>query len=427
MSLERALRDCLDPARKAAHLDLYARHVSSGKREFFRAAGLDLLMGRREGIYFEDVGGRRLINAHCNGGVFNLGHRHPRLVEALRRGLEALDIGNHHLMSAARALLAERLARSAPGDLEHVVFGAGGGEAIDLAIKLARAHTGRPGIISALGGYHGHTGLALAAGDEQYRAPFGPLAPGFRQVPFDDVAALERALDDQTAAVLLETVPATLGMPIASPGYFAEVRRLCDERGALLIIDEVQSGLGRTGRLWGIEHYGVVPDLMVVAKGLGGGLYPLAATLYRPLLDDFLRRNPFIHVSTTGGSELGCVVGLEVMELTEEAGFLERVQARAAQIATGLAALNRRHPGLLLEVRQLGMMAGLVTPNQGLGPLLSRAAIEEGLFCVYANNDRAVVQFLLPLVIEESECAEALARLERACQRLEGLLAGARS
>ncbi|MGD8243701.1 MAG: aminotransferase class III-fold pyridoxal phosphate-dependent enzyme, partial [Anaerolineae bacterium] len=257
---------------KRQTVERFAQHVSSGKVGFFRSVGIDFVLGRREGPILWDVNGeKRLIDCHCNGGVFNLGHRNPQVIAALTESLEALDIGNHHLISEQRATLAHRLAQLAPGDLTYTVFGVGGGEAIDLAIKVARGYTGRQRVISAKGGYHGHTGLALAAGDEKYRAPFGPPAPGFEQVPFNDIAALEEEMDDDTAALLLETVPATYGMPIPADDYFPRVHQLCDERGALLILDEVQTGLGRTGKLWGIEHFGVEPDIMVIGKGLSGG------------------------------------------------------------------------------------------------------------------------------------------------------------
>ncbi len=183
---------------RAETTDRFARHVSSGKVDFFQSAGIDFVTGRREGPFLWDVTGEpRLIDCHCNGGVFNLGHRHPEVVRALLDSLQELDIGNHHLISEQRAALASRLAELMPGDITYTVFGVSGGEAIDLALKVARSYTGRPRVISAQGGYHGHTGLALAAGDEKYRAPFGPLSPGFVQIPFDDVAALEKVLDQR--------------------------------------------------------------------------------------------------------------------------------------------------------------------------------------------------------------------------------------
>ena len=156
----------------------FKNHVSFGKAAFFQKYGMDFVMGRREGAFIWDIdGSKRLFNLHCNGGVFNLGHRNNELIEVLKAGLDDYDIGNHHLMSKVRADLAQMLAELMPGDLEYTVFGVGGGEAVDLAFKVARAYTRRTKIISAVGGYHGHTGLALAAGDEKYRIPFGPAGP----------------------------------------------------------------------------------------------------------------------------------------------------------------------------------------------------------------------------------------------------------
>jgi len=202
----------------------YAKHISPGKVALFRQLDLHLVMGEREGSIFTDAyTGDRLYNCHCNGGVFNLGHRNAKVLDAVREAFDSVDIGNHHLVSGLRASLAERLSATTGGELPGVIFGVGGGEAMDLALKAARGVTGRQGVVSAKGGYHGHTGLAVAAGDPEYRTPFGPNLPGFVQVPFDDLDALEAAVGDTTAAVLLEPVPATLGMPIASGGYFRSV------------------------------------------------------------------------------------------------------------------------------------------------------------------------------------------------------------
>jgi putrescine aminotransferase len=404
-------------------LRLYAEHVSSGKAAFFTSIGLDFIFGRREGPYVWDISGeKRLINCHCNGGVFNLGHRHPEIIETLVRSLGELDVGNHHLISEQRAALAARLAALMPGDIQYTVFGVAGGEAIDLAIKLARAATGRPGIISAKGGYHGHTGLALAAGDPKYRLPFGPMAPGFSQVPFDDVDALAKAIDGETAAVIFETVPATLGMPIARDDFFASVRELCDRAGALLIIDEVQTGLGRTGRMWGIEHFGVVPDIIVIGKGLSGGVYPMSATCFREPLDRVFREDPFIHVSTFGGAEVGCPVALKVLEISSDPGFLEHVRKMALLFARGFGELAKSHSRLLVGLRQLGLMMGIEMLDEPAGPLFSKAAYEEGLLSVYANNDPRVAQLLPPLISDEALGEEILARVDRALGRVEKIL-----
>lgn len=390
----------------------FARHVSSGKARFFREVGIDFVFGRREGIYVWDLDGNRLINCHCNGGVFNLGHRHPRIVTALEKALRELDIGNHHLVSEHRALLAERLAELSPGDLNRVVFGVGGGEAVDTAIKLARGHTGRPGIISARGGYHGHTGFALATGDPKYSDPFHPLPPGFRQVPFGDLAALEEVMDRSVAAVIFETIPATLGIVVPPEDYFAGVRELCDRHGSVMIIDEVQTGLGRCGEVWGIDTFGVVPDILVSAKGLSGGIYPIAATVYSDRLNPFLDANPFIHVSTFGGAEVGCHVALEVLEILTEDGFLGHVRELAAVFERGFGELRSAHPEVLVETRQRGLMMGLKMVNDACGPLMTLAGFRHGILTIYANNDPSVSQILPPLVMKAEEAEVVIEALD---------------
>lgn len=401
----------------------FSRYVSSGKAEFFAQAGIDFIIGKREGIYIWDLDGKqRLINCHCNGGVFNLGHRNPRVIAALQRALAELDIGNHHLISEARALLAERLAAISPGDVDRVIFGVSGGEAIDMAIKLARGHTGRAKIISALGGYHGHTGLALAAGDKQYRKPFEPLSPGFVQVPFGDLQALESEMDEDTAAVIFETIPATFGISIPPEDFFTGVRRLCDRFEAVMIIDEVQTGLGRCGAVWGIDTYGVIPDIIVTGKGLSGGIYPITATIYREHLNPFPHENPFIHISTYGGAEVGCYAALEVLDILEEQEFLEHVGDVASLFEEGFAALCDKHPAVLLESRQRGLMMGLKLVDPNLGPLMTRIGFDAGALAIYANNDPSVVQILPPLIIQEVEVEQVLGILDGMLTALEEII-----
>lgn len=396
-------------------IELFCKHVSSGKARIFTSFGMDFVFGRREGIYVYDVeSGKKLINCHCNGGVFNLGHRNPEIIKTLKEALDELDIGNHHLISEQRALLASKLAKLTPGNLTYTVFGVGGGEAIDLAIKVARAYTKRYKIISAKGGYHGHTGFALATGDEKYKKPFAPLAPGFYQVLFDDPDALEKAVDDETAGVIFETVPATLGIYVPHNDYFRRVREICDRKGALLIIDEVQTGLGRTGKLWGIEHFGVVPDIMVIGKGLSGGIFPITATCFRKELESVFHEDPFIHVSTFGGAEIGCPVALKVLEISSSNNFLEHVNKMAEFFNNELNKLKEKYPEIIQSIRQLGLMIGIKMSNENWGMIMSRACYEEGLLCIYANNDTSVLQFLPPLIIKKEEAEEAIEYLDRA-------------
>lgn len=406
---------------KSAVIDRFARHVSSGKAAFFRRAGIEFVMGRREGPYIWDIDGeKRLINCHCNGGVFNLGHRHPAVVQALIESVQTLDIGNHHLLSEPRARLAARLAELAPG-LTYTVFAVGGGEATDLAIKAARGYTGRQKIVSASGGYHGHTGFALFTGDEKYFAPFGPRAPGFVQVPFNDVDALAAEVED-AAAVILETIPATLGMPIPAPAYLPQVRRLCDAHGALLILDEIQAGLGRTGRLWAYEHFDIVPDMLLLGKGLSGGLYPMAATMMRKELERVFHADPFIHISTFGGAEVGCPVALKVLEISADPAFLAHVQAMAQVFADGFVDLQRRHAGVFVGLRQKGLMMGIEMVHPACGPLFTKAAYDNGFLSIYAANDTRVAQFLPPLIIERPLAEELLQRVDAALAQVAVML-----
>ncbi|MFN2137428.1 MAG: aspartate aminotransferase family protein [Candidatus Promineifilaceae bacterium] len=405
----------LEDQTRVETITAFGRHVSSGKVQFYAHAGVNFVPGRREGIYMWDISGdKRLIDCHCNGGVFNLGHRNPAILAQLRSALDELDIGNHHLMSRQRAILAQKLAELAPGRLDYTVFGVSGGEAIDLAIKVARGYTGRPKIVSAHGGYHGHTGLALAAGDEKYYAPFGPPASGFVKIPFNDLEALDQVLDSDTAALLLETVPATYGIYVPDPDYLSRARELCDRHGALLIADEVQSGLGRTGALWAVQHYGVEPDILVTGKGLSGGLYPITATCFRAELESVFFADPFIHISTFGGSEVGCQVALKVLEISSDPAFLAHGRDMAALFAAGFAELQQKHPALLVRLRQLGLMMGIEMANEMCGPLFTKAAFEAGVLSVYANNDTRVSQLLPPLIVEEKDVAEIIARVDHA-------------
>jgi acetylornithine/succinyldiaminopimelate/putrescine aminotransferase len=209
-------------------------------------------------------------------------------------------------------------------------------------------------------------------------------------------------------------VPATLGMALAADTYFADVRRMCDGVGALLILDEVQTGLGRTGRFWGFEHFAVQPDMVVIGKGLSGGLYPMSATILRQPLEAVFHADPFIHISTFGGAELGCPVARKVLELSSHPDFLAHVQALAHHFREGFEALQVRHNPFFRGVRQLGLMMGLELQDDWCGPILSKTAYDHGLLMVYANNAPAVCQCLPPLTMALDRVPWVLERLDQA-------------
>jgi acetylornithine/succinyldiaminopimelate/putrescine aminotransferase len=225
-------------------------------------------------------------------------------------------------------------------------------------------------------------------------------------VPFDDLGAMDGAVDDSTAAVLLEPIPATLGMPIPSQGYLAGVQRLCRQRGAKLVLDEVQTGLGRTGEIWCHQHDGLEPDVLVTGKALSGGIYPITATLMTSAMHAFFDEHPFVHMSTFGGAELGCVAALAVLDIIEEAGFLDRVRALGERFAKGLA-------GLPFQIRRRGLFMGFKFAAPDAGMIASKMLFDTGVFAVYANNDTSVLQFLPPLVLGDGEADELIARVRR--------------
>jgi putrescine aminotransferase len=413
-----------DPkAQTARALDEAIEYVCPGKVQTFRGMGIDLVIGRREGPYIYTLDGRELIDCHINGGTFNLGHRHPEILAALNEALRTLDIGNHHFASEARNLLAKTLARLTPGELHYTVYSSGGGEAVDAAIKTARYATRRRRIVAIDKGYHGRTGLSGAAGDDAAARYFlsEPPESDFGKVAFNDLEAVERELKSgAVAAVLMETIPATLGFPMPAPGYLSGVKRLCEEHGALYIADEVQTGLGRTGHLWGVEAFEVEPDILVTAKGLSGGLYPIAATVIAKQHGGWLKENGFAHVSTFGGSEIGCHVAVRTLEICSDPAVLANVRAMSDYLGGQLETLRERYPTRFLEVRRQGLVMGLKFAGSMGAALMSKALYDCGVWAMFSGFDLSVLQFKPILLIDRSLADEILGRFETALKRLPG-------
>jgi len=400
-----------------------AAYWNPDKTSFWQQSGIDLVIGRREGYRLYDVSGRRLIDVHLNGGTYNLGHRNPELVALLREGVERFDIGNHHFPSIARSALARELIRTSPTGMSKVAFAAAGGEAIDLAIKSARAATGRRVVVSVVKAYHGHTGLAVAAGDARFSERFVSDRPDeFVQVPFNDPEAMAEALAaHDVAAVLMETIPATYGFPLPEPGYLEEVARLCREAGALYIADEVQTGLLRTGELWGISRHGIVPDILVTAKGLSGGLYPISAVLLGERAARWLHDDGFAHMSTFGGAELGCVVALGVLEITTRPEVRENVTMLTQRFGEGLRRLRGEHAPWLRGIRQAGLVIGLEFDADEGAKAVMRALYERGVWAIFSTLDPRVLQFKPGLLLTAEDADEILGILDdalRATRRL---------
>ena len=403
-------------ASKHDMLERSARVWNPDKTAFWQKLGVDLVIDRREGYILRDMDGGRLIDLHLNGGTYNLGHRNPELVETMKVALDHFDMGNHHFPSIARTALAETLGATTPWRECFTMFASAGGEAVDLAIKTARHATQRKKIVSILKGYHGHTGLAVCTGDERFSRLFLSERPDeFVQVPFNDLDAMERALaGGDVAAVIMETIPATYGFPMPKDGYLAAVKALCVARQTLYIADEVQTGLMRCGTLWAIDGYGVEPDMIVSAKGLGGGLYPIAAVMVRGEAAGWLRQDGFAHMSTSGGAEIGCIVALKGLEITRRPEVVENGKQTAADFAIGLAELMRRHGDFFTGVRQRGLVLGLEFSHPEGAKFVSRALYENGVWAIFSTLDPRVLQFKPGLLMSSDLRAEVLERIDKA-------------
>jgi acetylornithine/succinyldiaminopimelate/putrescine aminotransferase len=408
------------PATNAEGFERIAAHLSPHKAAAYQAVGMDIVQGRREGVRVWDLEGRDYINCRSSGGVFNLGHHPAFAVEALEAALREHDIGDWLLPSARRADGAAALGRLLPEPLRYTFFTASGAEAVEVACKLARSVTGRPGFVCAEHGYHGHVGFSLAMDDPPLSDRYQPLTPGITRIPFGDADAADRAIGDDTAAVIMETVPATGGYLVPEPEWFPTIRRICDERGALLILDEVQTGLCRTGPIWAFEHSSVVPDALIAGKGLSGGVYPIAACCFGERLERHFADDPFFHPSSYAGSELGARVVEAVVGRYEDPALRQHVEEMGARLRAGLDDLVVRFPDRLAATRGLGLMLALETRSDALGFELTSQCFGHGVLAIFAFNRRSTLQVMPPLVISAEEVDELLERLGRAVEAMGG-------
>ena len=373
---------------------------------------------RGEGAWLITADGERYLDFGAGIAVNALGHAHPALVAALVEQAGKLWHTSNLYRIGAQERLAERLCAVTFADL--VFFANSGAEAMECAIKLARKYQASRGqnkryrVITFEGAFHGRTLAMLAAGGKpEHLEGFGPAVEGFDQVPMGDGDAVERAIGDDTAAILIEPVQGEGGVQVAPRDFVALLRALCDRHGLMLIFDEVQTGLGRTGRLFAYEWLDVEPDIMAIAKALGGG-FPVGACLARADVGAVMA--PGSHGSTFGGNPLAMAVANAVLDVILEPGFLEHVREAGLHIKQKLAAIADAYPGVVELVRGEGLLLGLKcgVPN---GDLLKALAKEKMLAVPAADN---VVRLLPPLIVGNEEIDEACVRLERACAGLSG-------
>jgi predicted acetylornithine/succinylornithine family transaminase len=391
------------PAPKQEVIDKTNRYIFNT----YRRAPLVLTRGKGSTVW--DSGGKEYLDLVSGIAVLNVGHLNPAVIEAIHRQSETLMQVSNLFYSEPQAALAELLVNNSFAD--KVFFCNSGAEANEAAIKLARKYshdrgqTGRFEIISMEGSFHGRTMATLSAtGQEKFHRGFEPLLPGFRYVPFNDAEALEKAVTAATCAVMLEPIQGEGGVNCPAPDYLKQVRRICDQAGLLLIFDEVQVGMGRTGKLFAYQHYGIAPDIMTLAKGLGGGV-PIGAMLGTDKIAPSF--SPGTHASTFGGNPLSTAAGVAAMHILLQDGFLETCEKRGAYFYDRLIALKQKLP-VITGVRGKGLILALELAREG-ADVVTRC-MEQGVL-INCTMDR-VLRFIPPLCITEGEIDTALAAVE---------------
>jgi acetylornithine/LysW-gamma-L-lysine aminotransferase len=352
-----------------------------------------IVLMRGAGAHVWDADGREYIDCVGGHGVANVGHANPAVVRAVAEQAARLITCPAGFYNDQRAQLLAELVRIAPPGLERAFLCSSGAEAVEAALKFARVSTGRPKIIAAMRGFHGRTFGALSATwRKEYRQPFEPLLPGFEFVPYNRLERMEQAVDGEVAAVILEVVQGEGGVLPGDGDYLRDVQALCRERGVLFIADEVQTGFGRTGRMFATEHYGLQPDLMCLAKGIAGGL-PMGAVLIGERVGELPKKS---HGSTFGGNPLVCAAALAVIHFIEAEDLPRQAAARGEQLLSGLRTIDS---SLVREVRGLGLMVAVELKSPS-GPYLA-ALSKRGVLALTAGSN--VMRFLPPLVISAED------------------------
>jgi putrescine aminotransferase len=401
----------------------YNRHLNPYLSKLMAFAGFGVEM-RGEGCYIYDHEGRKFLDCLGGYGTFSLGHRHPRVVEAVRGQLDTIALSAKAFFSSQAADLAEALAEISPNGLEYTFFCNSGTEAVEAALKFAKASTGRTKIVSTTNSFHGKTlGSLSVMGREKYRKPYEPLLPGVEFVPFGDSAAAAGAIDSATAAFIVEPIQGEGGIIVPPDGYLKALREACDRAGAVLIFDEVQTGLGRTGAMFGCDHEGVSPDLMPLAKSLGGGVMPIGALMgTQEIWEKIYSTNPLSHTSTFGGNPIACAAGLAAVRAIQEEGLVERSQAMGERMIQGLRGVAERHSEHVAEVRGRGLMIGVEFAMDEVGELVVAQLLKRGVCVAYALNNPRVMRIEPPLIISESEVDFAVEALDGAIAETAELL-----
>jgi len=393
----------------------YEEYINPSLARLFRFMGLSTVEERAEGCYIYDVNGNRYLDCLGGYGALNLGHRNPVIVEAVKKQIDKMPLSSRVLFNETVGRLAEKLAEITPGNLKFSFFCHSGTEAVEGAIKLARLYKRKPGIIATVNAFHGKTlGSLSASGRDIFREPCEPLLPYFKHVSFNDPDAVRNAIDENTAAVILEPIQGEGGVIVPDEDYLPKVRQICSEKDVLLIIDEVQTGLGRTGRMFAVEHWDVCPDIMCLAKSLGGGVVPMGAFIATPQVWEVFVNSPFIHTSTLGGNPLAAAAAVACIKVLERENLISETAKKGEILLNRLQEIAGRYPQVVAEVRGKGLLIGIELAKEGLGGFILSEMIQEGIIVAYTWNNSKVIRIEPPLIITAEQIEKVISALEKA-------------
>jgi len=379
-----------------------------------------------QGSLLYDLTGRRFIDCLGGYGIYSAGIRHPKIVKAVADQLQRMPLSSQELIDPLRGALAELLGEIAPGDLQYSFFINNGTDAVEGAYKLARLYTGRTNFISSIRGFHGKScGSLSLMGKWEYREPFLPLLPGVQFVEFGDAEAVEDELykADATgkgvAAVIMEPIQGEAGAIVPPDDFWPRIRKACDEYGALLIADEVQTGMGRTGKMFGVEHWNTVPDILCLGKALGGGVMPLSAFVSTPKIWSVLEKNPFIHTSTFGGNPLACAAGIAAIHVTLEEDLVGQAHKKGRYLLGELVALQMRYDRVLRKAQGKGLLLGLEFENTEIGYKVVASLFKRGVLVAGTLTNSRVVRIEPALNISDALIDEVLDILEETLKEVD--------
>ncbi|MCC7493752.1 MAG: aminotransferase class III-fold pyridoxal phosphate-dependent enzyme [Fimbriimonadaceae bacterium] len=410
-------------------IEQYQRFINPGLARLIDFMGFGVIEERASGCYIYDHTGQAYLDFLGGFGVYALGHNPPAVAAAVRAQLDRQPMSCRVMLNEPQAALAARLAEITPGALQYSFFVSSGTEAVEGALKLARLYfhaAGRPrrDFVAAHGAYHGKTlGALSVSGRPKYQQPFEPLLPGCRLVPFGEVDALAAAVDADTAAVILEPIQGEAGVIVPPAGYLAAAREICDRHGAKLIADEVQTGFGRCGTLFACQAEGVTPDVMCLAKALGGGVMPLGAFIATAAMWEPMQPNPLLHSSTWGGNPLACAAGLAAIEAILEGDLAGAARDRGTQLLSGLADLAAAHPSILREVRGRGLLVGVEFTDEDIAGMCIAKLASRQILVAYTLNNPTVMRLEPPLIVSTQQVEQVLTAVREAVAETAELVA----